>query len=118
LAGINGGGTVDGTRVTNIEKRSAQYDEGFPSFVHQETKRGMLYDEGFPSQRHFQTKRVDGSMLKFKLRQPKQPPVTLNQINHLATMVCPKMMVTVQSSVIAQICRVLQEKMSAIENGQ
>ena len=86
-------------RSYKIEKGSAQGDEGF-SFVPLETKR------------------VDGSMLKLKLRQPNRPPVTLDQINHLAIAVCPQMMVTVHSSVIAQICsqiKVLQEKMSLEE---
>ena len=49
------------------------------------------------------TKRVDGSMLKFPLRQRQQPRITLNQAIYLADGICPHLMET-GDPVIADIC--------------
>ena len=93
--GKNGRGNVSVTRLANVEKRSAEYDVGYPFLP-------------------VVTKRVDGSMLKFPLRQQNRPRITLNQIDYLANIVCPWMM-EAGDSVMANICsqvKVLEENLS------
>ena len=48
-------------------------------------------------------KRVDGTILKFPLRQRKQPDITLNEAIHLSNGICPQLMKT-GDAVIAEIC--------------
>ena len=61
------------------------------------------------------SKRVDGSVLKFPLREREQPRITLNQAIYLANGVCPELMKT-GDAVIADICgraKILVQQWSA-----
>ena len=49
------------------------------------------------------SKRMDGSLLKFPLRQRKEPRITLSQAVYLANGICPQLM-KIGDAVIADIC--------------